>query len=65
MGYQTHWMLLADDVGGVLRVLQRVLGLSKVREYPKSSGISFESYYQTMTIQRMGYRFDWPNKSSI
>jgi hypothetical protein len=39
--------------------------LSEVWEYPKSSSISFESYYQAMAIQRMGYRFDWPNKSFI
>jgi hypothetical protein len=25
----------------------------------------FESNYQAMAIQRMGYRFDWPDKSSI
>jgi hypothetical protein len=31
----------------------------------KGPSISSESNYQAMTIQRMGYRFDWPNKSSI
>jgi hypothetical protein len=65
MGYQAHWMLLADDAGGLLLVLQRLSGLSEVWEYPKSSSISFESYYQAMAIQMMGYRFDGPNKSTI
>jgi hypothetical protein len=29
--------------------------LSEVWEYPKSSNISFESYYQAMAIKRMGH----------
>jgi hypothetical protein len=37
----------------------------EVYEYSKSSSVNAESYYQAMAIQRMGYRFDWPNKSSI
>jgi hypothetical protein len=37
----------------------------QVWKYSESSSISFESYYQTMAIQRMGNRLDWPNKSSI
>jgi hypothetical protein len=65
MGYQTHWMLLADDARGLLWVLQRFSRLLEVWEYPKSSSISFESHYQAMAIQSMGYRFDWPDKSSI
>jgi ribosomal protein L33 len=33
--------------------------LSKVWKYSESSGISFESYYQAMAIQRMGYRLEF------
>jgi hypothetical protein len=65
VGYQAHWMLLADDAGGLLWILQGVSRLSKVWKYPESSSISFQSYYQAMAIQRIGYRFDWLNKSSI
>jgi hypothetical protein len=45
MGYQTHRMLLADDAGRLFWILQRLSRLSEVWEYPKSSSISFESYY--------------------
>jgi hypothetical protein len=58
-------LLLADNAGGLLRILQGMSRLLEVWKYSESSNISFESYYQAMAIQGMGNRFDWPNKSSV
>jgi hypothetical protein len=42
-------------------------GCQDFQKFGNSKGPSIisESNYQAMAIQRMGYRFDWPNKSSI
>jgi hypothetical protein len=58
-------MLLADNAGGLLSILQGIPRLFEVWKYSESSIISSKSYYQAMAIERMGNRFDWPNKSSI
>jgi hypothetical protein len=65
MGHQEDWMLLADNVGRLLLILQGVPRLSEVWKYSQSPSISSKPYYQAMTNQRMGNRLDWPNKSSI
>jgi hypothetical protein len=54
-------MFLADDVGGLLCVLQGVSRLSEVWKYSKGSSVSTESHYQALAIQRLGYRLDWPD----
>jgi hypothetical protein len=58
-------MFLADDVGRLLCVLQGMSRLSEVWKYSKGSRVSTESNYQAMAIQRLGYRFDWPDKPTI
>jgi hypothetical protein len=61
MGYQASWVFLADDVGGLLWVLQRMSRLSEVWKYSESSCISIKSHYQAMAIQGLGHRLDWPD----
>jgi hypothetical protein len=56
------WPTMLEDCFEYYKRLSR---LSEVWKYTKSPSISSESYYQVVAIQRMGYRFDWPNKSSI
>jgi hypothetical protein len=48
--YTKSWLLLADHAGGLLQVLQRLPGLSKVLQYSEISSIGYEPDHQAMTI---------------
>jgi hypothetical protein len=57
-----YWPMMLEDCFKYYKGCQ---DCQKFGNIQKSPSISFESYYQAMDIQRMGYRFDCPNKSSI
>jgi hypothetical protein len=42
-----------------------MLGMSEVQKDTDGTGVSNESHYQTMAIQRLGHGHDWQNQPSI
>nr|AAN16330.1 putative polyprotein [Oryza sativa Japonica Group] len=47
-------VFLADNVRGLLPILQRMSGLPEIWSNSDSTSVGYESYYQAMAIQRMG-----------
>jgi hypothetical protein len=61
MGHQTSRMLLADDIRGLLWVLQGMSRLPEVWKYSKGPRVGVKSHHQAMAIQGLGDRPDWTN----
>ena len=59
MDDQKQQLLLADNSGGLLQVLQRLLGVPEILKCAESSGIGNEPNNQTMAVQRVGNSLNW------